>query len=73
VKLGEETAECHLDAGHKADGATFDRFGIMPVLKSPDDGGEVWLEGATADPDDQAARDKAYRIACSEQNRGACA
>src|SRR5262245_36313763 len=44
VKLGDETAVCHLDAGHKADGATFDRFGMMPVLKSPDDAGEVWLD-----------------------------
>jgi hypothetical protein len=43
VTLGGETAVCHLDAGHKADGATFDRFGLLPVLKSVDGGGEVWL------------------------------
>jgi len=28
-------------------------------------GGDVWLEGATADPDDAAARETAYRIACA--------
>ena len=28
-------------------------------------GGDVWLEGATADPDDEAARVKAYRTACA--------
>jgi len=25
----------------------------------------VWLEGATADPDDETARQTAYRIACA--------
>lgn len=44
VRLGGETAVCHLDPGHKADGATFDRFGLMPVLKSADGGGEIWLD-----------------------------
>ena len=28
-------------------------------------GGVVWLEGATADPDDESARQTAYRIACA--------
>lgn len=47
VTLGGETAVCHLDAGHKADGATFNRFGLLPVLKSADGGGEVWLDDVT--------------------------
>ncbi|MDB5310179.1 MAG: hypothetical protein JWO38_4381 [Gemmataceae bacterium] len=47
VTLGGETAVCHLDAGHRADGATFDRFGLLPVLKSADGGGEVWLDDVT--------------------------
>lgn len=39
---------------------------IAPIWKREHfAGGEVWLEGATADPDDQAARDSAYRIACA--------
>jgi molybdopterin synthase catalytic subunit len=39
---------------------------IVPIWKREHfDGGDVWLEGATADPDDQTARDKAYRIACA--------
>ena len=37
----------------RADGATFNRFGPMPVLKSADRGGELWLDdvaiGGTAD------------------------
>jgi molybdopterin synthase catalytic subunit len=39
---------------------------IVPVWKHEHfDGGDVWLEGATADPDDEAARDHARRIACA--------
>lgn len=44
VTLGGETAVCHLDAGHRKDGAAFNRFGLLPVLKSADGGGEVWLD-----------------------------
>jgi hypothetical protein len=47
VTLGGETAVCHLSAGHKADGAAFDHFGLLPVLKSADGGGEVWLDDVT--------------------------
>jgi molybdopterin synthase catalytic subunit len=39
---------------------------IVPIWKHEHfEGGDVWLEGATADPDDEAARDKARRIACA--------
>ncbi len=41
------TAVCHLSEGHKADGATFDRFGLLNVMKSADSGGEVWLGDVT--------------------------
>ena len=34
----------NLDPGHKADGAAFDRFGILNVIKSADGGGEIWLD-----------------------------
>lgn len=40
-------AICHLAPGHKADGATFNRFGLLNVMKSADDGGEVWLDDVT--------------------------
>jgi hypothetical protein len=42
-----ETAVCHLDAGHKSDGATFNRFGILNVMKSADDRTEVYLDDVT--------------------------
>ena len=39
---------------------------IVPIWKHEHfDGGDVWLEGATADPDDEAAREAARRIACA--------
>jgi hypothetical protein len=57
--IGEHKAVCHLQAGHKADGARFNRFGLLNVMKHADGGGEVWLgdvavngekESFTADP-----------------------
>lgn len=47
VTLNGETSTCILDPGHKADGARFDRFGVMPVLKHWDDHGEIWLDDLT--------------------------
>jgi hypothetical protein len=41
------TSVCHLDAGHKADGAVFNRFGILNVMKSADSGGEFWVDDLT--------------------------
>ena len=39
---------------------------IVPIWKHEHfEGGDVWLEGATADPEDRAARESAYRIACA--------
>ena len=39
---------------------------IAPIWKHEHfEGGDVWLEGATADPSDPAARESAYRTACA--------
>ena len=38
------TSVCHLDPGHKSDGAAFNRFGILNVMKSADSGSEVWVD-----------------------------
>lgn len=38
---------CNLDSTHKEDGATFNRFGIMNVMKSADNGTEVWFDDIT--------------------------
>ncbi|NUN97598.1 MAG: hypothetical protein HUU16_15650, partial [Candidatus Omnitrophica bacterium] len=45
--FGSETLICDLDPGHKADGAVFNRFGLLPVMKSNDNGTEVWLDDLT--------------------------
>jgi hypothetical protein len=45
--LGTYNAIMTLDAGHKADGATFNRFGILDVMKSADDPGQLWLDNLT--------------------------
>jgi molybdopterin synthase catalytic subunit len=38
---------------------------IAPIWKREFfEGGDVWIEGATADPDDEAARAQAERLAC---------
>jgi hypothetical protein len=45
--IDERTSVCHLSPGHKADGATFDRFGLMNVNKSADNGTEVYIDDVT--------------------------
>lgn len=45
--LGTYSAVMTLDAGHKADGAIFNRFGILNVMKSADDPGSIWLDNIT--------------------------
>ena len=47
--IGSYTSVVSLDSGHKGDGAIFDRFGIMNVVKSADDPGRVWLDDVTVD------------------------
>jgi hypothetical protein len=42
--IGEHTAICLLDESHKEDGALFNRFGLMNVMKSADRGSEVWFD-----------------------------
>jgi hypothetical protein len=69
--IDDQTAVCHLSDGHKADGATFNRFGILDVMKSADVGGELWMDDVTingmhdnfaADPAWDALRNRvAYR------------
>jgi hypothetical protein len=44
AKIDDEAAVCHLDPGHKQDGATFNRFGVLNIPKHFDQGGETWLD-----------------------------
>jgi hypothetical protein len=49
--IDDEEAICHLAGGHKKDGATFNRFGLLTVMKSAAAGGEVWLDDITINGD----------------------
>lgn len=44
ASIGTHTAVCNLDTTHKQDGATFTHFGILNVMKSADNGSEVWFD-----------------------------
>jgi len=45
--IGSYSSVMTLGSGHKADGATFNRFGILNVMKSADDPGTIWLDNVT--------------------------
>jgi hypothetical protein len=45
--LDGETLMMNLDPGHKSDGATFNRFGLLNVMKHADSGGVLWLDDVT--------------------------
>jgi len=57
----------YLSIGSKANRYAIERVKqIAPIWKREFfEGGDVWIEGATADPDDQRAREDAERIACA--------
>jgi molybdopterin synthase catalytic subunit len=72
LELGEASVIIVAASPHRADAFAACRYVIerikqvVPIWKREHfDGGDVWLEGATADPDDQTARQKALRIACA--------
>jgi molybdopterin synthase catalytic subunit len=72
LEIGEASVAIVTASPHRGDAFAACRYviervkQIVPVWKHEHfDGGEVWIEGATADPDDQAAREQAERIACA--------
>ena len=72
LEIGEASIVIAAASAHRADAFASCRYTIervkqiVPIWKLEHfEGGDVWLEGATADPDDEAAREKAYRIACA--------
>jgi molybdopterin synthase catalytic subunit len=72
LEIGEASVAIVAASPHRADAFAACRYviervkQIVPVWKREYfDGGDVWIEGATADPDDAAARAEAERIACA--------
>jgi molybdopterin synthase catalytic subunit len=72
LEIGEASVAIAAASPHRADAFAACRYAIerikqiVPIWKHEHfEGGDVWIEGATADPDDQAARDAAMRVACA--------
>ena len=72
LEIGQTSIVIAAASPHRADAFAACRYTIervkqiVPIWKREYfEGGDVWLEGATADPDDEAARQKAYRTACA--------
>jgi molybdopterin synthase catalytic subunit len=72
LRIGEASVSVAAASPHRADAFAASRYAIerikqiSPIWKHEHfDGGEVWIEGATADPEDEAARATALERACS--------
>jgi molybdopterin synthase catalytic subunit len=72
LNVGEASVVIAAAAAHRADAFAVCRYAIervkqiAPIWKREHfAGGEVWIEGATADPDDLGAREDALRRACA--------
>jgi MoaE-MoaD fusion protein len=72
LEIGEASVAIAAASAHRAKAYAACRYAIervkqiVPIWKREHfEGGEVWLEGATADPENQAARETAYKAACA--------
>jgi molybdopterin synthase catalytic subunit len=72
LEIGEASVAIVAASPHRGDAFSACRYAIervkqiAPIWKHEHfEGGDVWLEGATADPEDQTAKQNAYRIACA--------
>ena len=72
LAIGEASVAIAAASPHRADAFSACRYAIerikqiVPIWKHEYfEGGDTWIEGATADPDDAEARERAARIACA--------
>ena len=72
LEIGEASIAIATRSPHRANAYAASRYAIervkqiAPIWKREFfDGGDMWIEGATADPDDRHARAEAERIACA--------
>jgi len=72
LDVGEASVAIVAASPHRGDAYAACRYAIervkqiAPIWKREYfDGGDVWIEGATADPDDARAREEAERVACA--------
>jgi molybdopterin synthase catalytic subunit len=71
LEIGEASVAIAAASAHRADAFAASRYAIerikqiVPIWKHEYfEGGDTWIEGATADPDDQEARARARKLAC---------
>jgi molybdopterin synthase catalytic subunit len=72
IEIAEASVIIAAASAHRADAFAASRYAIerikqiSPIWKHEHfEGGEVWVEGATADPGDEAAKQEAFARACS--------
>jgi len=72
LQIGEASIAIAARSPHRGDAYAACRYAIervkqiAPIWKREFfDGGDVWIEGATANPDDERARREAERLACA--------
>jgi molybdopterin synthase catalytic subunit len=72
MEIGDASVAIAAASPHRPDAFAASRYAIerikqiVPIWKHEYfDGGDVWIEGATADPDNADARQEALRIACA--------
>ena len=72
LAIGEASVAIAAVSPHRAEAFSATRYAIerikqiVPIWKHEYfEGGDVWIEGATADPDNADAREKAMKIACA--------
>ena len=72
LDVGEASVAIAARSAHRGDAYAACRYAIervkqiAPIWKREFfDGGDIWIEGATADPDDDGARAEAERAACA--------
>jgi molybdopterin synthase catalytic subunit len=72
LEIGEASVAIAVASAHRADAFSACRYAIervkqiAPIWKREYfEGGDVWIEGATANPDDEGARAEAERVACA--------
>jgi len=72
LEIGEASVAIAARSPHRGDAYAACRYAIervkqiAPIWKREFfEGGDVWIEGATADPDNQQARAEAERVACA--------
>jgi molybdopterin synthase catalytic subunit len=72
LEIGESSVVIAAASPHRADAFAASRYAIerikqiSPIWKHEHfEGGDVWIEGATADPGDESAMQEAFARACS--------